>query len=205
MSNLLNPCGIILVSRQRLLDRDLLSDATPLSQLSLPAQLQLVLLEFLPSERERDQEFLAACAENRVEPWLCYAAMLCYAVLQFLGFLLHLEISADFVISSASVPMLLQLPPRTVFSAVMCAVFRETKEKVEEMLQLPQNPNTFGNGRGALHIAAEDGFLQSLQLLLEAKADKDVTLEIDYTPLHLATRNGHLEDRVKISGIMCAT
>lgn len=67
------------------------------------------------------------------------------------------------------------------------------------MLQLPQNPNTFGNGRGALHIAAEDGFLQSLQLLLEAKADKDVTLEIDYTPLHLATRNGHLEDRVRKS------
>ena len=62
-------CGILLVSRQRLLDRDLLSDATPLSQL-LPAQLQLVLLEFLPSDRERDQEFLAACAENRVEPWL---------------------------------------------------------------------------------------------------------------------------------------
>ena len=81
----------------------------------------------------------------------------------------------------------------------MCVVFREIKEKVEEMLQLPQNPNTFGNGRGALHIAAEDGFLQSLQLLLEAKADKDVTLEIDYTPLHLATRNGHLEDRVRKS------
>jgi len=74
MSNLLNPCGILLVSRQRLLDRDLLSDATSLSQLSLPAQLQLVLLEFLPSERERDQEFLAACAENRVEPWLSFSS-----------------------------------------------------------------------------------------------------------------------------------
>eukprot|EP00913_Durusdinium_trenchii_P033331 g31204.t1 len=67
-------------------------------------------------------------------------------------------------------------------------------EAVEEMLQLPQNPNTvaLANGRGALHLAAEEGHVSCLRLLLEARADKDAALD-DYTPLHLATRNGHVE------------
>lgn len=69
-----------------------------------------------------------------------------------------------------------------------------TEEAVEEMLQLPQNPNTvaLANGRGALHLAAEEGHVSCLRLLLEARADKDAALD-DYTPLHLATRNGHVE------------
>ncbi|CAK9036684.1 unnamed protein product [Durusdinium trenchii] len=129
--------------RQRLLDHEgLRSDAAPLLQPDAlrdaaegppTVRLQLVLLDFLPPERERDQEFLAACAENRAEA-------------------------------------------------------------VEEMLQLPQNPNTvaLANGRGALHLAAEEGHVSCLRLLLEARADKDAALD-DYTPLHLATRNGHVE------------
>lgn len=65
-------------SRQRLLDHEgLRSDAAPLLQPDAlrdaaegppTVRLQLVLLDFLPPERERDQEFLAACAENRAEP-----------------------------------------------------------------------------------------------------------------------------------------
>lgn len=62
---------------------------------------------------------------------------------------------------------------------------------VEEMLYLPQDPNTFTT-RGALHFAAEEGSLQCVSLLLEAKADH-ATLGIDHTPLHLAARNGHVE------------
>eukprot|EP00438_Fugacium_kawagutii_P014864 Skav220140 [mRNA] locus=scaffold1320:179617:182382:+ [translate_table: standard] len=70
-------------------------------------------------------------------------------------------------------------------------------EVLERLLQRPCDPNLKCDGEegmAALHYAAYNGHVQSVQLLLEAGADKDQpTTEAGWSPLHLATGDGHLE------------
>ncbi|CAK9076997.1 Ankyrin-3 (ANK-3) (Ankyrin-G) [Durusdinium trenchii] len=72
------------------------------------------------------------------------------------------------------------------------AACRENRaEELEAMLRRDED------GRPALHIAAEEGHVQCMSLLLEAlagvHAEKDKPTLAGATPLHLAALNGHLE------------
>ena len=68
-------------------------------------------------------------------------------------------------------------------------------DKVEVMLQRPQNPDTRdSDGWPALHFAAEAGNVRCVELLLESGADLESTATEDgSTALHCAAWNGHLE------------
>ncbi|CAK9103192.1 unnamed protein product [Durusdinium trenchii] len=67
-------------------------------------------------------------------------------------------------------------------------------EEVERMLQWPQNPNATEEQGGytALHAASQEGMVQSVCLLLEARADVGLTTRGGASPLHLAAMNGQL-------------
>jgi ankyrin repeat protein len=59
------------------------------------------------------------------------------------------------------------------------------------------NPNArdhagIGDGRSALHLAAENGSDSLVQLLLSAGADPNVANRVGETPLHFAASHGHL-------------
>ena len=125
--------------RQRLLSDcgELLHDDI---QLSPPLNLQLVKLEFLKPDDDRDAKFFDACEANSVA-------------------------------------------------------------EVEDMLCGPQDPDIvwefpYDDVEGhttALHVAAENGSLEAVDLLLEAGADMEVPDERERTPLHWAAFSGHLE------------
>ena len=101
-------------------------------EISLPLDLQLVILDFWPSE-DADAEFISACAQNEID-------------------------------------------------------------KVEMMLQRPQNPDTRDpHGWPALHFAAEAGNESCVELLLESRADLEITATEDGSrALHCAANNGHV-------------
>ena len=66
--------------------------------------------------------------------------------------------------------------------------------KVESFLQLPQNPNVLDPeaDQAPIHVAAENGQLEVVRLLLEAGADKDLAAEDGNTALQEASWRGHL-------------
>ena len=73
---------------------------------------------------------------------------------------------------------------------------------LEELLKRPLNPMAIYKdedmeGMTALHYAAEDGQVEPMQLLLEARAEINANTSSvmgrDFAPLHLAVRRGHLE------------
>ena len=50
-----------------------------------------------------------------------------------------------------------------------------------------------GDGRTALLWAAQNGFVDCVKILLDAKADVDKVNQLDSTPLHGASLNGRVE------------
>ena len=65
--------------------------------------------------------------------------------------------------------------------------------ELERLLQCPRNPNMTEDGLTALHHAAQNGHVKSIQLLLEANAETDAQESGRATPLYLASANGHLD------------
>ena len=80
------------------------------------------------------------------------------------------------------------LPPDPLIDAVKAG----DVAAVRALLRGSANPNVAqGDGLSALHIAAQEGNLDIVKLLLDAKADVAAKTTIgDYTPLHLAAGNG---------------
>ena len=72
--------------------------------------------------------------------------------------------------------------------AFISACERGRSCEVEEMLQLPCDPNVQErrSKRAGLHRAVENGHLEVVRLLLEAQADKDAVAKNGLTALHLA-------------------
>ena len=69
-------------------------------------------------------------------------------------------------------------------------------EQVEELLRKPLNPNALSEvfgPRSALHLAAGEGHLEVVKLLLEAKANREARDSEDRTALLLAANSGHAE------------
>ncbi|CAE7911679.1 ANKRD50, partial [Symbiodinium necroappetens] len=62
---------------------------------------------------------------------------------------------------------------------------------VETILQRPQDPDL--GDPAPLFITSAGGHLEVARLLLEAKADKDKTVNDGATPLYISAQNGHLE------------
>ena len=74
------------------------------------------------------------------------------------------------------------------------ACTRSHMDKVEAMLQRPQNPDTRdSDGWPALHFAAQAGNTSCVELLLESLADLEMRATEDgSTALHCAASNGHV-------------
>ncbi len=49
------------------------------------------------------------------------------------------------------------------------------------------------SGHTSLHLAAQNGHLESVKFLVQNGAEKEARQKNDWTPLHLAAQNGHLE------------
>ena len=110
----------------------------------------------------------------------------------------------------ASVPKKVQLvvmefcPPNAEEEQeMMWAASENDTAGLEELLKRPLNPMAIYEddddmeGMTALHYAAEDGQVEPMQLLLEARAEINANTSSsvmgqDFAPLHLAVRCGHL-------------
>ena len=78
---------------------------------------------------------------------------------------------------------------------LMVACEENDDELLEQYLNHPRNPDfEFENRITPLYVAASNGNLKCVRLLLEAGANKDQALTINgATPLFVAAQNGHLE------------
>ena len=79
--------------------------------------------------------------------------------------------------------------------ALLDATRRHDVESVRSLLSAGADPDVAqGDGLTALHLAAEAGQLQIMELLLRAGADVEPTTRIGhYTPLHLASLTGQVD------------
>ncbi|CAH1249817.1 ANK1 [Branchiostoma lanceolatum] len=68
-------------------------------------------------------------------------------------------------------------------------------DRVKRLLAEGVNPNAAGrlSQWTPLHIAAENGHLETVSALMTAGADVNARFELQWTPLHKAAENGHLE------------
>ena len=80
-------------------------------------------------------------------------------------------------------------------SPLLEAARRGDVEAVRSLLRDGADPNlAAGDGLTALHVAAEQGFVEVVELLLDAGANATAKTNIgEYEPLHLASRFGHAE------------
>ncbi len=80
-------------------------------------------------------------------------------------------------------------------SPLLEAARRGDVEAVRSLLRDGADPNlAAGDGLTALHVAAEQGFVEVVELLLDAGANVTAKTNIgEYEPLHLASRFGHAE------------
>ena len=63
-------------------------------------------------------------------------------------------------------------------------------EEVERLLHRPQDPNGVGiDGNVPIHVAAENGHVDMVRLLVEARADKNTTMARGETALHCAAKH----------------
>eukprot|EP00435_Cladocopium_sp_Y103_P013227 s989_g3.t1 len=168
-------------------------------EICVPAELQLVILDFWPPEKDEDAKFVSACAQNEVErvaemlqrpqnpnardgdgwPALHFAAergnASCVELL--LEARAHLEIRA--VDSS---------------SALHCAAFNGQSKVLKLLLDARADKNSeLREGSTALHLAADKNHSPVVRLLLDAGAQKNRATDCDFTPLHLAAMGGHSE------------
>ena len=115
-------------------------------------------------------------------------------------FFLRGEILEDTAKLESSMDLTLVLMPLADISQsqaddLVAAAERGSVAEVESMLQLPQDPNLLdSDGRAALVYASYEGHLETVQLLLEAAANKDLADDDDrYTALNSASGEGHVE------------
>ena len=190
--------------RQRLLTDggELLHDD---AQLSLPVNLQLVKLELLKLDAERDLFFINACAENRaeeVEDMLCGPQDPNTLIInsdERLIDLIALHVASEHGCLEV-VNLLLEAgadkEKRNIDGAtpLISAALGGCSE-VTRLLLVSGADIEAGNRRGetALHTAAGQGHWQIVRLLLQARAEKDAFDKEGRTPLHLATELGNVE------------
>ena len=88
-----------------------------------------------------------------------------------------------------------ELPEAEEDQRMIDACLQNDPQTLENLLQHPRTPNvTDADGKTLLHHAAENGHMESMGLLLEAGADKDLaTLDTGATALHLAFQNAQAE------------
>ena len=162
--------------------------------------LQLVILDFWPSEKHEDAKLVFACEQNELEkvevmlqrpqnpdardrdgwPALHFAARVGNASCMEL----LLESRADLEIRSTE----------DGFTALHCAAFNGHAEVLKLLLDAGADRNTAQEeGATALHLATWEGHLEIVRLLLDAGADKDCARTNGRMPLHLAAVKGHLE------------
>ena len=192
--------------RQRLLtdDGELLHDDTLLSP---PLNLQLVKLELLKPDEDRDAAFVDACAQNRVaevENRLCGPQdpntvsiittdddeehLTAFSVAAQHG---HPEVVSLLLEADADTDMCGDICGET---PLLSAAFNGDLDIVQLLLEAGADKEKFDiEGQTALHNASEEGHLETVRLLLESGANRDPCDNQDRTPLHLAFEGGHLE------------
>ena len=192
--------------RQRLLtdDGEILHDDTLLSP---PLNLQLVKLELLKPDEDRDAAFVDACAENRVaevENRLCGPQdpktvsiittdddeehLTAFSVAVQHG---HLEVVSLLLEADADTDMCGNIYGET---PLLSAAFNGDLDIVRLLLEAGADKEKFDiDGQTALHNASEEGHLETVRLLLESGAKRDPCDKQGRTPLHLAFEGGHLE------------
>ena len=159
--------------RQRLLNQDtgeLLQDDMVLSP---PMNIQLVKLEFLPSDDGREDEFTFACEEGLVD-------------------------EVERILQGPQDPndpnLLFDVPFEDDYTPLHVAAEQGYVEIVHLLLEAGADKDNAGRrGTTALHLAAQHGRLEIVHLLLDSGADKEKLTFRGETALHYAARNGHSE------------
>ena len=166
---------------------------------------QLVILEFLPPDREQDQGIMVACEENddkllerllnqprnpdfedesdegTMTP-LCEAA--CKGSLKCVHLLLEAGANKD------------QTTTATGTTPLFMAAHKGHLEVVRFLVESGANKDqaTTSTGATPLYVAAQNGHIEVVRFLVEVGANKDQgTTDCGATPLYIATQNGHLE------------
>ena len=177
--------------RQRLLNDggELLRDEM---NLSLPVTVQLVKLEFLPPDQQRDTAFMDACAQNRVdevESMLHDPQDPCIAVVngnvEVVRLLLEARADPDMCVSVlGNTPLFVAADFGNVEVARLLLESGADKEKSN------------GDGETPLHYAIHggcSGYCHVVRLLLESGADPDKPDQDGDPPLVHASATGNLE------------
>ena len=163
---------------------------------------QIVILEFLPPDREQDQGIMVACEEkddkllerylnqprnpnfedaSTMTP-LCEAA--CRGSLKCVHLLLEAGANKDqATTSSGTTPLFM-------------AAHKGHLEVVRLLVELGANKDqaTTSTGATPLYVAAQNGHLEVVRFLVELGANKDQGMtDSGATPLYIAAQNGHLE------------
>ena len=102
------------------------------------------------------------------------------------------ELEDDFPLRTLSNVLLVILPlcapDETMEEELLTSCQANNVADIERLLQKPMDPN--GDG---LVLAAEEGHLEVVRLLLESGADKDTAGTNSWTALHFAALNGHFQ------------
>ena len=170
-------------------------------QLSPPLNLQLLKLDLLKRDKERDEAFMDACEQNRVpevEDMLCgsqdpdtvfefdhgYVTVLHLAAqggcLEVVGLLLEAGADKDKCDSHGATPL--------HAAAVACGGQLEVAQLLLE--SGADKDKSDHQGATPLNLAAGHGCLQVARFLVEVGADKDKSDHQQRTPLHLAAGGG---------------
>ena len=185
-------------------DGEILHDDTLLSP---PLNLQLVKLELLKPDEDRDAAFVDACAENRVAEVenRLYGPQDPNTVSIFTTDDDEEHLTAFSVAVQHGHPEVVSLLLEADADTDMCgniygetpllsAAFNGDLDVVRLLLEAGADKEKFDiDGQTALHNASEEGHLETVRLLLESGANRDPCDKQGRTPLHLAFEGGHLE------------
>ncbi|CAK9050984.1 unnamed protein product [Durusdinium trenchii] len=187
--------------RQRLLREDIELEDDAL--LTLPSDLQLVILDFQGQDtwRQQNHAFISACEKGRVEE---VEAMLHLphdpntrdhlsrdqAAIHVAAQGGHLEVVRLLLEAGANKDAASQVG----FTALHLATYSGQLEVVRELLFVGAQKDAVAlDGSTALHWACENGRVEVVRELLAAGADKHAATHRGLTPLKLAAVMGHLE------------